>query len=60
MNETKEIAITQQEARLILWALGYLQEWVLDSSAPDERKEKTLEVFDSISAKIDIAFIIGK
>lgn len=54
------ITITQQEARHILWALGHLQDWVLDCGAPEERKVKTIALLDNIQSKIDIAFIIGK
>lgn len=59
MNEVN-ITITQQEARHILWALGHLQDWVLDCEAPEERKAKTIELLGGIHSKIDIAFILGK
>lgn len=56
MNEAN-ITITQQEARHILWALGHLQDWIIDCNAPKERKTKTIGLLDNIHAKIDIAFI---
>lgn len=56
MNEAN-ITITQQEARHILWALGHLQDWIIDCNAPEERKTKTIGLLDNIQAKIDIAFI---
>lgn len=59
MNEAN-ITITQQEARHILWALGHLEDWILDCGAPEERKTKTIELLDNIHSKIDIAFILGK